>query len=125
MKARSFFKRQAVQLQNGGVDALYRKVKKFGYLLFMNMFAPLAVYLKIDWLKAYNFVGKSYMKRLKKIWSQPSARKLVIKKIEDQTIQYLKMIVDREPSLADKHDWINTCRALGVLYYVHGKMEEM
>ena len=45
----SFFRAQITQIQEEGISAFYRKVRKLLTLLFMGFFAPLAVYLGMDW----------------------------------------------------------------------------
>jgi len=104
---------------------MVRKIIRLFWLLFMNICAPFAVRLEINWLKAYRFIGDKNIKKLKKIRSQSSPSSLVIKELEDQTIQYFKKIVDQEPSFADQLNWINTSLELGSLYCSQGRMDEM
>ncbi|MCK5081373.1 MAG: hypothetical protein KAR31_00570, partial [Candidatus Omnitrophica bacterium] len=120
-----FFKSQISQIHNGGLLVVYRKIIRLFWLLFMNIFAPFAVRFEINWPKAYIFIGRKNIKKLKKIRSQPNPSTAVIKKIENQTIQDFKKIVDQEPSLADQWDWINVSLELGTLYCIQGRMEEM
>jgi len=120
----SFLQRQVVQTQEGGGRVFYRKVKKAGYLLFMNIFAPAAVYFKINWLKAYEFIGKKNIRKFKKLSLQPNVNREAIKIAENQAIRYFKIIFDWDPSLVDGQVWIDASYALGKLYFLQGKIEE-
>jgi len=120
-----FLQRQVVQMQDGGMHAVYRKVNKTCYLLFMNIFASLAVYFKINWLKAYYFIGKKNYKKLKKLRSQLVKNDLIIKKVENRAIRYLKMVVDQDFSLIDPQEWMDASWALASEYFYQGKIEEM
>lgn len=124
-KQMSFLKRQINHVREGGMNVLCRKIKKFFGLLFMNIFAPFAVHLGINWARAYGFVGRSKFKKLKKIRMEPNLSGSVIKKVEEQTIEYFKTIVDRGPVSVDKQTWIEASRELGGLYFLPGRMREM
>ncbi len=91
----------------------------------MNIFAPLVVYFKINWPKAYYFFGKMKFIKLKKFRSQLNSNPLVIKEIENQTIDYFRTIVDRTPALINMQDWLDTSGILGCLYFLQGRMEEL
>lgn len=125
LKLASFLQCQVAQIEEGGIRVFVRKVKKCGYLLFMNILAPLAVHLEIKWLKAYEFVGKKNLKKLKNCRLQYNSHRSVIKKIEDQTIKCFKAIVDLGLELTNEQDWVSASRILGELYYSQGNMEEM
>ncbi len=120
-----FFQRQVAQIQEEGMSAFYRKIKKGGYLLLMNIFAPLAVQLGINWPKAYNFVGENKIRELKKLRSRPNRNGSVIKEAEDHTLEYFRTIVDRGQVLNHEQDWINASRALADLYFLQGNMKEL
>ena len=124
-KGISSFNRQIHQLREGGVQILYKKIKKAFWLLFMNILAPLAIFLKINWPESYYFIGKKNLRKLKGLRGQPNVNELTIKKIENQTIEYFKAIVDREPALINERDWIDVSRALGDLYFLQGRMDHL
>lgn len=117
--------RQIEQIRNGGPGIFYFKVKRLAEALFMNISAPLAVHLKLNWPRAYSFLGKENMKTLKKLRIQPNPNKSIIKRMEDQTIQYFREIISCHPGSVDEQDWMNASRALGGLYFLNGKMREM
>lgn len=120
-----FVKRQIDQIREDGVEAFYRKVKKFFWLIFMNISAPLAVSLKVNWPKAYIFLGNKKLRRLKRLAVQENCDDLTIKKIQDQVAKYFRTVVDCDVALLDKQDWIVASRALGGIYFDRGKIVEM
>ncbi len=120
-----FFYHQINQIRKGGVHVLCEKIKKVFWLLFMNIFAPLVAHFEMNWPKAYYFLGIKNFRKLKKLRTQPNPNELVIKKIEDQTIEYFKTIVDRGPALVNKQDWREASRFLAGLYFHPGRMREM
>lgn len=121
----SFINRQINQICEGGLHVLYKKVKKLSWLLFMNIFALLAVWLKADWPKAYGFVGKKNIKRLKKLYTQANPDELAIKRTGDLVIRYFKTIADRDPVPVDVQDWIEASRILEGMYFFTGEINKM
>lgn len=120
-----FFNRQIHQVYEGGVQALLRKIRKLFWLILMNICAPLVVHFKINWPKAYGFAGKKNRKIFKKLRAQPNPDELAIRKIEDQAIEYFKMIVNSSPGSVGIEDWIDASRTLAGLYFLPGRMREM
>lgn len=122
-----FINRQLNQILEGGAPVLYKKIRRFLGLSFMHMAAPLAIYFKMNWPKAYAFMGKKSIKKLKKLHMQINPPKLAVEKHREQAIAYFKKVVDRAPgpTLADQQDWIDASRILGQLYYHPQKVKEM
>lgn len=120
-----FLNRQINQIGEGGVYVFYRKMKKMFWLLFMNIFAPLAVRFEINWPKAYLFIGQKNLKRSKKLNAQKSLNKLELERTFDQAVACFKMVADRAPVQGKIHDWITASRNLGGLYFTQGNMEEI
>ena len=89
---------------------MLRKTGKLGGLLFMHMTAWPAVWIGIDWMEAYYFVGEKLLKKQKQISSQcQGEEKLLrrIKKIRDKMVLYLKKYTTREPDLENISCWVN------------------
>lgn len=122
----SFFRAQIAQIQEEGISAFYRKVRKLLTLLFMGFFAPLAVYLGMDWPGGYYFVGNQLIKKYKRL-SQDSIDPRVlreIEKIEDRAILCLKKYIAHKPNLTSVLNWVNASSTLFHLAIHKSKCEE-
>jgi len=105
----SFIARQVHQVFEEGGSAFYRKVRKLYKLLIMSLFAPLAVYLKTDWIEAYCFVGKKRVLKYKKLITQSKYKNLPSKTIDDirnKAIVCLRKYTDHKPDLTEISNWI-------------------
>lgn len=103
---------------------MFQKVKRLFWLFLMNFFAPLTVHFGLNWPKAYNFLGKENLKKLKKLRFQTNPNQAAIERMEAQTIEYLCQVISRDPKSVGEQDWINASRGLGALYFLSGKMKE-
>lgn len=104
----SFIASQAHQALEEGGSAFYRKVRKLCKLLIMNLLAPLAVYLKIDWIEAHCFVGQRLLKKYKKFVSKTTYKSMPAKTIEgirNKAVACLRKYTDRKPDLTDISNW--------------------
>lgn len=111
-----FFLDQLAQVRAGGHRVFYRKCKKAVRLLFMNIVAPIAVYLEMDWPEAYDFLLNQSFRKIKKLRSQSSTDILLMNKLLEQSILYLKKNTERSPDLSNLRDWMQRSLRLGNLY---------
>ena len=119
----SYFHRQIIQIQKGGWGVFYQKVKKLWKLSCMNMLAPLAVDLKINWPEAYLFVANKLTAKYYKIFMHPASEQLR-KNIEQKTIACLEKYIAYKPSLEEVSDWINANVNYGTIFIYKGDFKK-
>jgi len=117
-------KDQIIQIRSGGLCILWRKVKKTGNFLFMNMAAPIAVFFKMDWPQAYDFLVDTFLKRIRKLRLQPDANKLLIDKLTAKSICYLEKNINRNPNLLTLPAWTKRHLMLASMYRITNKFKK-
>lgn len=121
----TFIKSQLEQvIKDGGVRVLYGKIKKAGRLLFVSVFAPIAVYLGVDWVEAYDFMSKKTLSKMRKLRLQSNVDKALIERLSENAVRFLKKAVDKDPDLSGLQDWIRGNKLLENLYLANGQMAQ-
>ncbi len=123
----SFFYRQVTQIQKGGLLVFFRKSAKLWKLLCLNLLATWAVFLKIDWVEAYYFVGFRLIRKYKRNLLQPHFSKKSInrmKKLENKAIFCLEKYISHKPDLAELMKWAEANRLVCELFYVKDNYEK-
>jgi putative glycosyltransferase (TIGR04372 family) len=122
-KNNSFIFRQMRQIKADGLHIVWRKIMRLGALALMNMFAPLAVALKVDWPQAQLFMFRQAQKRLKKKRIEFSQDRDVVNKLHNNVIQYFRLYTSRRPKLMDWSLWTEVYRLAAGLFLVKGDIK--
>ena len=124
-KTTFFISCQVAQIRKGGMLVVCQKIVRLLRLVFMKVFAPIAVRVGWNWPAAYGFLARGNMKKLKDLKSRIDVKDSDISALEEQTISYFKKIVDREPSEKSQSDWLKASHSLRALYLGQGKLDNM
>ncbi|MBF0523086.1 MAG: TIGR04372 family glycosyltransferase [Candidatus Omnitrophica bacterium] len=118
------FGRHIDELCEGGIRVFIRKIKNFCGKLALNIFAPLAVCLNINWLKAHLVVGNKLMRKYEIICSQPVPDFALMKNVRDNMVAYYKKCVEHTPKLSEFQDWVQANIMLDYLFWTYGEIKE-
>lgn len=117
----SFFKSQIDQIREGGIFIFYLKIKRTLRFLYIELFAPLAVYFNMRWPYAYRFVGIKLFKKYKMLRVQSDVNQAFVKKVESKMIGCFEKYIAHRPDLLKVKEWIdvNLCLS-GVIFGMPG-----
>lgn len=113
-----FFGRQVAGIREGGLSILFIKVKKLISLSFLYIFAPVAVRFKLNWPRAYLFVGMNLVKRYKKAHRAPLQDLVLMTALENKIIKYYEKYVSYEPGLESFLTWIEANMVLEGIWFL-------
>ncbi len=119
MKLIFFAKRQINQIQHGGWMILWHKLYHLWERLTLNIFAEIAVKIKIDWLQAYRFVGEKNVQRFFKLCEDNSSEK-ALRGSRDKAKSCLEKYISHNPERQEILGWIRANINLGNLLYQEG-----
>jgi len=113
----SFVHSQFKQIRIGGPRVFYNKIKRAFTLASLSVAAPLAVYFKMDWPQAYEFLARRSMQKAQRLKFLPVHDREQIRKLLEKTIAYLeKSIGQQDPDLSVLSSWVEKRIWLGDLY---------
>lgn len=119
-----FIHRQISQVLNGGPMVFYFKAKKMWHLFFMNICAPLAVNLEIDWPEAYFFVADKHMRKYYKMREHHIKSEKLYIKTREKARACLEKYIAYKPKLQEITDWIKASINLGTLFLYEGDFKK-
>lgn len=109
----SFLKRQISQIREEGWCVVYQKVRKLWKLMWLELLAPPAVFLKMDWPEAYHFVGRGLARKYAKLllrFNVDSISNKQLENIENKAIFCLEKYISHKPDLTEMLDWVQVNR---------------
>ncbi len=113
-----FIDRKISRLREGGLRFLLLKVKTCLNDLCLNIFAPLAVVLRLDWPSAYFFVGKKFVKKFKGALAQAKPDLRLFRDTHDRAIAIMQQAVARTPKLDELQEWLDASKLLHGLLWI-------
>ena len=122
---RRYLLRQLKGISEDGPGMIYSKVKKNIRLLFMSLFAPAAVYFRIDWSEAYDFLIRRISKKIKKLRLQSNPQTSLLSRLIEEAINCLVIRTKGDPGLAGFPAWMKQSVFLGNLYLLKNEMNFM
>lgn len=120
----AFLADQLKQIQEGGPDCLKRKLCNLWDVLSMSICAPGAVYLNIDWPKAYLFLGSKLKEKHKKMSQRGGADAHKLRGTQDKVIEYYKKYISYRPDLNNFQEWVNINSFLYYVLVLKGEYKE-
>lgn len=120
----SFIARQIKAFRKGGVPVLFHKVNKAFRLFCLNICAPLAVQLGLDWPWAYLFVGRKLFGRYKRMSFQKHVDLVKIGIVRDKMLACFEKYSVRQPDLEGMGDWVEANRLVEGFYRNRGDFQE-
>jgi len=123
-KFSKFFCRQLQQIKAGGPRVLYNKLKRAFRLAYLSVAAPIAVYFKMDWPLAYDFLANRVFKKFKRLRLRGSGEKLQIKKLLEKGIDYLEKSTHQIPDLSGLKEWMRKSLLLGDFHEVKNDIKQ-
>ncbi len=121
-KGRLFLERKMSRIREGGVRAFFLKGQACWLELCLNIFAPAAVVLGLDWPQAYVFAGKKWLTRSKKILSRPTPDLALFHEAQNKAVGLFERATARAPKLSEFLDWMDAGRILHGLWWIKGEL---
>ena len=121
---KNFMQRQVGQIKDGGIRAIFLKLRKLARVLWMNALAPLAVALQVRWPAAYAFEGKRRLRKYHVISARAAVDQAVLGRLLQEAVRCFQAVIERDPRLADLKDWSSASSALQGLYQIQGNISE-